>query len=151
MSLILGTELRPIADGQRASFTGSVTFINAILVQDAAKFVAPDGYMVETDCPYLAPVPFRGKTCEPAHVRLAAEKIAELRGDSVDALASFHGRNRQEILPTLATVSAQRNQAFSSIFSALSELKIWFVDKLLRLNGRLLLLCYSGINNVSHQ
>jgi TatD DNase family protein len=44
--------------------------------------------MVETDCPYLAPVPFRGKTCEAAHVRLTAEKIAELRGESVDALAS---------------------------------------------------------------
>ena len=56
-------------------------------MQQTAKSVAPDGYMVETDCPYLAPVPYRGKTCEPAHVRLTAEKIAELRGDSVDALA----------------------------------------------------------------
>ncbi len=44
--------------------------------------------MVETDCPYLAPVPFRGKTCEPAHVKLTAEKIAELRGDSMDMLAA---------------------------------------------------------------
>ena len=71
-----------------ASFIGIVTFKNAILVQDTAKLVAPDGYMVETDCPYLAPVPLRGKTCEPAHARLTAEKIAELRGDSFDALAS---------------------------------------------------------------
>ena len=75
------------AMGHLVSFTGIVTFKNATLVQQTAKSVAPDGYMVETDCPYLAPVPYRGKTCEPAHVRLTAEKIAELRGDSVDALA----------------------------------------------------------------
>jgi TatD DNase family protein len=74
--------------GHLVSFTGIITFKNATLVQETAKSVDPDGYMVETDCPYLAPVPFRGKTCEPAHVRLTAEKIAELRGDSVDALAS---------------------------------------------------------------
>lgn len=76
------------AMGHLVSFTGIVTFKNATLVQETAKSVAPDGYMVETDCPYLAPVPFRGKTCEPAHVRLTAEKIAQLRGESVDALAS---------------------------------------------------------------
>ena len=73
--------------GHLVSFTGIITFKNATIVQEAARSLAPDGYMVETDCPYLAPVPFRGKTCAPAHVRLTAEKIAELRGDSVDALA----------------------------------------------------------------
>ncbi len=76
------------AMGHLVSFTGIVTFKNATLVQGTAKSVAPDGYMVETDCPYLAPVPFRGKTCEPAHVRLTAEKIAESRGNSVDVLAA---------------------------------------------------------------
>jgi TatD DNase family protein len=65
-----------------------VTFKNAALVQETVKAVASDGYMVETDCPYLAPVPFRGKTCEPAHVRLTAEKIAELRGESLDKVAA---------------------------------------------------------------
>ena len=74
--------------GHLVSFTGIVTFKNATLVQKTARSVAPDGYMVETDCPYLAPVPFRGKTCEPAHARLTAEKIAQLRGESFDALAS---------------------------------------------------------------
>jgi TatD DNase family protein len=74
--------------GHLVSFTGIITFKNATLVQETAKSVDPDGYMVETDCPYLAPVPFRGKTCEPAHVRLTAEKIAELRGNSVDVLAA---------------------------------------------------------------
>ena len=74
--------------GHLVSFTGIVTFKNAALVQETVKAVAPDGYMVETDCPYLAPVPFRGKTCEPAHVRLIAEKIAALRGVTLDQVAA---------------------------------------------------------------
>ncbi len=76
------------AMGHLVSFTGIVTFKNAALVQASAKAVAPDSYMVETDCPYLAPVPFRGKTCEPAHVRLTAAKIAELRGESLEKVAA---------------------------------------------------------------
>jgi Mg-dependent DNase len=74
--------------GHLVSFTGIVTFKNAALVQETAQAVAPDGYMVETDCPYLAPVPFRGKTCEPAHARLIAEKIAALRGVTLDQVAA---------------------------------------------------------------
>ena len=74
--------------GHLVSFTGIVTFKNAALVQETVQAVAPDGYMVETDCPYLAPVPFRGKTCEPAHVRLIAEKIAALRGVTLDQVAA---------------------------------------------------------------
>jgi TatD DNase family protein len=76
------------AMGHLVSFTGIVTFKNATLVQETAKSVAPNGYMVETDCPYLAPVPFRGKTCEPAHANLTAEKIAELRGESAAQVAA---------------------------------------------------------------
>ena len=76
------------AMGHLVSFTGIVTFKNAALVQETAQAVAPDGYMMETDCPYLAPVPFRGKTCEPAHVRLIAEKIAALRGVTLDQVAA---------------------------------------------------------------
>lgn len=74
--------------GHLVSFTGIVTFKNAAVVQETVQAVAPDGYMVETDCPYLAPVPFRGKTCEPAHVRLIAEKIAALRGVTLDQVAA---------------------------------------------------------------
>ncbi len=77
-----------VAMGHLVSFTGIVTFKNAALVQETVQAVAPDGYMVETDCPYLAPVPFRGKTCEPAHVRLIAEKIAALRGVTLDQVAA---------------------------------------------------------------
>ena len=76
------------AMGHLVSFTGIVTFKNAAVVQETVRAVAPDGYMVETDCPYLAPVPFRGKTCEPAHVRLIAEKIAELRGEPLEKVAA---------------------------------------------------------------
>jgi TatD DNase family protein len=54
--------------------------------------------MVETDCPYLAPVPFRGKTCEPAHVRLTAEKIAELRGESLEKVGFDTQRTAREFL-----------------------------------------------------
>ena len=74
--------------GHLVSFTGIVTFKNAALVQETAKSVATDGYMVETDCPYLAPVPFRGKTCEPAHVKFTAEKIAELRGELLEKVSA---------------------------------------------------------------
>ena len=79
------------AMGHLVSFTGIVTFKNAALVQASAKSVAPDGYMLETDCPYLAPEPFRGKTCEPSHVLLIAEKIAGLRGETPEKIAAETG------------------------------------------------------------
>jgi len=79
------------AMGHLVSFTGIVTFKNAMLLQQTAKSVPSDGYMVETDCPYLAPVPFRGQTCEPAHVKFTAEKIAELRGEPLEKVAADTG------------------------------------------------------------
>lgn len=66
--------------GHLVSFTGIVTFRNAEQVRATAASVPADGYMVETDCPYLAPVPHRGKRAEPAHARLVAEEIARVRG-----------------------------------------------------------------------
>ncbi|SDU26476.1 TatD DNase family protein [Verrucomicrobium sp. GAS474] len=77
-----------IALGHLVSFTGIVTFKNAELVHQTARAVLLDQFMVETDCPYLAPVPHRGKRCEPAHTRLVAEKIAELRGIPLEELAT---------------------------------------------------------------
>jgi TatD DNase family protein len=62
------------------SFTGIVTFKNGITVRDVAAQIPVWKFMVETDCPYLAPVPFRGKRCEPAHTRIIAETIAAARG-----------------------------------------------------------------------
>jgi len=77
-----------LALGHLVSFTGIVTFKNAGLARDSLAAVPADAFMVETDCPYLAPVPFRGKRCEPAHTRLVAEKAAEIRGISLEELAA---------------------------------------------------------------
>lgn len=73
--------------GHLVSFTGIVTFKNARDAQATAQSLPLDQFMVETDCPYLAPVPHRGKRCEPAHTRLVAEKIASLRGIPLEDVA----------------------------------------------------------------
>lgn len=62
------------------SFTGMITFPKAVDLQEVAAYVPLDRFMVETDAPFLSPVPNRGKRNEPAHVRLVAQKIAEIRG-----------------------------------------------------------------------
>ncbi|HEV3271567.1 MAG TPA: TatD family hydrolase [Candidatus Methylacidiphilales bacterium] len=77
-----------IALGHLVSFTGIVTFKNARQVQETARDVAFDQFMVETDCPYLAPAPDRGKRCEPAHTRRVAEQIAQLRGVPLEEVAA---------------------------------------------------------------
>ena len=77
-----------LALGHLVSFTGIVTFKNAPDAQASAASVPTDGFMVETDCPYLAPVPHRGKRCEPSYVRHIAEHIAALRGITLDALSA---------------------------------------------------------------
>ncbi len=77
-----------LALGHLVSFTGIVTFKNAALVQEVAASVPANKFLVETDCPYLAPVPHRGQRCEPAHTRLVAQKIAELRGTDLATLAA---------------------------------------------------------------
>lgn len=65
--------------GHLVSFTGIVTFKNGQGVREVAAAVPDTALMVETDCPYLAPVPHRGKRCEPAYTRLTAETIAAVR------------------------------------------------------------------------
>lgn len=65
------------------SFSGIVTFRNAVDLQDVARRVPLDRMLIETDSPYLAPVPYRGKRNDPSKVRHVAEKIADLRGISV--------------------------------------------------------------------
>lgn len=69
------------------SFTGIVTFKNGAAVREVAAKVPLWKFMVETDCPYLAPVPFRGKRCEPAHTRLVADSIAAARGLPLEEIA----------------------------------------------------------------
>jgi len=86
------TETRAVAEaalalGFHISFSGIVTFKNAIQIKEVASFVPLDRILVETDAPYLAPVPHRGKLNHPALVRHVAEEVARLRGISTDDLA----------------------------------------------------------------
>lgn len=75
------------------SFSGIVTFKNAKQIQESAKIVDGDRLLVETDCPFLAPVPKRGQRNEPAYVKYVAEKVAELRGVTVESLAAQTSKN----------------------------------------------------------
>jgi TatD DNase family protein len=81
--------------GHFVSFSGNVTFRNAIEVREAAKAVPMDRIMVETDCPYCVPAPNRNKRCEPAFVRDTAAFIATLRGMSLAAFAAHTTQNAQ--------------------------------------------------------
>lgn len=80
-----------------ASFSGIVTFKNAAAVRDAATQQPLDAILVETDAPYLAPVPFRGKRNEPAYVAHTADVVAELRGMSRDALREATTANARRL------------------------------------------------------
>lgn len=84
-----------LALGHLVSFTGIVTFKNAALVRETVASIPADRFMVETDCPYLAPAPHRGKRCEPGHTRLVAEKIAEIRGLSLEDVAAVTTRTAE--------------------------------------------------------
>jgi TatD DNase family protein len=84
------------------SFTGIVTFKNGIAVRQVAAEIPLWKFMIETDCPYLAPAPFRGRRCEPAYTRIVAETIAAARRISLDEISEattetaekFFGFNR---------------------------------------------------------
>ncbi len=75
------------------SFSGIVTFKSAKELHEVAKQVPLDRILIETDAPYLAPAPFRGRVNQPAYVRYVAEYIAQLRGVSVDEIAEATTRN----------------------------------------------------------
>lgn len=90
-----GKELarRGLALGGYLSFSGIITFKNAEEIRAVAAECPTDRYLVETDAPYLAPVPHRGKTNEPSYVRHTAERLAEIRGIGIDELAAETTRN----------------------------------------------------------
>jgi len=73
--------------GFLVSFSGILTFKNAEDLRDCAREFPLDRLLVETDSPYLAPIPFRGKKCEPAMVKLTAQKIAEVKGVPIEEVA----------------------------------------------------------------
>jgi TatD DNase family protein len=78
---------RAIALGHSISFTGIVTFKNSTALREIAKSLPPDRFLVETDAPYLAPLPYRGKRNEPAYVTEVARVLADVRGVGVDEIA----------------------------------------------------------------
>jgi TatD DNase family protein len=75
------------------SFSGIVTFKNATALKDVARDLPLEYMLIETDSPYLAPIPFRGKTNQPAYVRFVAEEIARLKGLSIEAIAEATSAN----------------------------------------------------------
>jgi len=87
------TETQAVADTAMQmnfliSFSGIVTFKNALALKSVAREVPLEHLLIETDSPYLAPVPYRGRINQPAYVRFVAEEIARLKGVSVEAVAS---------------------------------------------------------------
>ncbi|MDD2676599.1 MAG: TatD family hydrolase [Methylacidiphilaceae bacterium] len=82
-----------IRRGHFVSFTGLITFPNAPLAQASAQAAPLDKFFLETDCPFLAPVPYRGRRCEPWHVRLVAEEMARLRELPLSAVDDASSRN----------------------------------------------------------
>jgi TatD DNase family protein len=76
-----------LAQGSIVSFTGIVTFKNGENVREAAAATPLDKLMLETDCPYLAPMPYRGKRCEPAYVKEISEVVAKTKGCSLEELS----------------------------------------------------------------
>lgn len=79
------------------SFAGPVTFNNARKTQEVAANIPLDRILIETDCPYLAPEPMRGKQNEPAYVSYIARKIAEIRRKEMDEIAYITSRNAEKI------------------------------------------------------
>ncbi|MCL4121445.1 UNVERIFIED_CONTAM: hypothetical protein GTU68_045609, partial [Idotea baltica] len=71
----------------KVSLTGILTFSGAAELREAVAEIPLEQIMLETDCPYMAPTPFRGKPSEPAHVRVIAEKLAEVKGISLEVVA----------------------------------------------------------------
>lgn len=78
------------------SFSGIVTFKSAAAIHDVARWAPLDRVLVETDSPYLAPVPLRGKPCEPAYVVHTARRVAELRGIPFEELAAATTANAEK-------------------------------------------------------
>jgi TatD DNase family protein len=87
------------------SFSGIVTFRNAHAIHEVARLAPLDRILVETDAPYLAPVPYRGKRNEPSYVRHVAEGVARLRGITTDELASATTDNFYRIFNNLKKVT----------------------------------------------
>ncbi|RYZ05757.1 MAG: TatD family deoxyribonuclease [Myxococcales bacterium] len=96
---------RALALGFYLSFSGIVTFKKSLAIQEVAAWAPADRILVETDSPYLAPVPLRGKRCEPAHVVHTARFVAGLRGLSLEDLAGQTSENAGRLLGVSAVLN----------------------------------------------
>ena len=92
---------RVLALGSVVSFTGILTFKNGQNIRDTLAATPEGQFMLETDCPFLAPLPYRGKRCEPAHVKEIATHAAELRGCSLEELGRQTCRTAHDFFPRL--------------------------------------------------
>jgi len=94
--------LQKILDiGWLVSYTGIVTFKNGQNIRDAVAATPLGKFMLETDCPYLAPVPYRGKRCEPAFVKEISESIAQVKNCSLEELSVATCKTAKEFFPKL--------------------------------------------------
>ncbi len=84
------------------SFSGILTFKNAQDLRDVAQFVPLERILIETDSPYLAPVPFRGKTNNPSYVPFVAQQIADIKGITVQAMAEATSRNFDQLFSAIS-------------------------------------------------
>lgn len=98
-----------MALGFYISFSGIVTFKNARELQEVARAVPLDRLLIETDSPYLAPVPYRGKTNEPGFVPKVAEQLAELKEVSVDEVAASSTKNFYNLFKGFRTTDSEES------------------------------------------
>ncbi len=92
---------RVVAMGSLVSFTGILTFKNGQNIRDALAATPMGKFMLETDCPYLAPLPYRGKRCEPAYVKEIAEVAAQVKGCGLEELSATTCATAREFFPKL--------------------------------------------------
>jgi len=83
--------------GFHISFSGIVTFLNAGALREVAKYIPADRLLIETDSPYLAPMPHRGKRCEPAFAADTAKRLAEVRGCAVESIEETTAANARAL------------------------------------------------------
>ena len=93
---------RIVAMGSLVSFTGILTFKNGQNVRDTLAATPLDKFMLETDCPFLAPLPYRGKRCEPAYVKEISELTAQVKGCTLEELSAATCATAQRFFPRLA-------------------------------------------------
>jgi TatD DNase family protein len=91
---------RSLAANFHLSFAGNLTYPKSQSIREVAQIAPPDRILVETDAPFLAPIPLRGQRCEPAFVTHTAAALAEIRGISIDELAAITTQNFHRLFPT---------------------------------------------------